>query len=701
MLRSKTTVAITFAIILFFSSLIFPNAISAQASLDTSFNGTGKVTTSLGVLKSWANDAVLQSDGKIVAVGGYGVPTSDNSADRQVAVVRYNNDGTLDTTFDTDGKLITTAVAGRVSEAMAAAITTDGKILLAAWIAGGSQGNSLALIRYNSDGSLDTTFDNDGVRVTSLPGTPIPRDMKLQPDGKIIVACSGWISGSGSVLITTRFDQNGLADSSFGSSGYVYFAYGGSAVSTEPASIGLRSNGKIIVTGIDTSKAVIQYNSNGTTDTTFGTNGVVSGIAGYRLAIQSTGKTLVVDRNTDFPSNTKQTVTRLNEDGSIDPTFGINGSTTITFVNQAGDLAAPFDMAVQTDDKVMLGGSIRLLNSSTGFDMAAARLTADGALDNTFAFNGRITTDLSGNDHGMSILIQPDGKIILTGQSGDHIGSVRYLPIPSNNLCRPMIDIDGDGKSDVAYYTSAGKWNYWLSTGSLHELKWGLDTDILVPFDFNGDCRTDLGVFRNGTWYIQPSVSPYPIYANFGMTGDIPVPGYYDGDGLIDLAIYRGGTWWINQSTDGVKAYQFGLPADKPVPADYDGDGKTDIAVYRNGTWWIDRSSGGIRAVNFGIAGDKAVPADYDGDGKADVAIFRDGVWWLDRSTAGTIGIQFGLATDVPVPADYNGDGKVDIAVYRSGTWYILYLLSSGPDVATLTYGGAPDRPVQASFFHY
>jgi hypothetical protein len=113
----------------------------------------------------------------------------------------------------------------------------------------------------------------------------------------------------------------------------------------------------------------------------------------------------------------------------------------------------------------------------------------------------------------------------------------------------------------------------------------------------------------------------------------------FDGDGRSDVTVYRNGTWFILRSSDGgVTSVGWGIAQDIPVPADYDGDGKTDIAVYRNGDWFIHRSSdGGMTVVSWGIAQDIPVPADYDGDGKTDIAVYRNGDWFIHRSSDGGV----------------------------------------------------------------
>ena len=135
----------------------------------------------------------------------------------------------------------------------------------------------------------------------------------------------------------------------------------------------------------------------------------------------------------------------------------------------------------------------------------------------------------------------------------------------------------------------------------------------------------------------------------------------FDGDGKSDIGVYRDGTWFIRRTADGgVTGVGWGgLAQDTPVPADYDGDGKTDIAVYRSsdGGWYVLRSSdGGVTVMGWGgLAEDIAVPGDYDGDGKADFAIYRSGGWYILRSSDGGVsGVGWGgLAQDIPVAKDY------------------------------------------------
>jgi len=292
-------------------------------------------------------------------------------------------------------------------------------------------------------------------------------------------------------------------------------------------------------------------------------------------------------------------------------------------------------------------------------------------------------------------------------------------------------DFDGDGKADIAVFRrSNGFWYVMNSSGGFSAVQWGFGTDSLVPGDYDGDGKTDLAVYRRGpnnfgfgnindnAWHIRRSSDNAFLTRQYGKNGgyewDIPRPADYDGDGKTDLGLYElsdgiGGTgdFKVWQSSDGARyEKRFGSNADRIVPRDYDGDGKADLATVRtepqfssNGIaiWQILQSSdGATKQVQFGLATDVTVPRDYDGDGRADIAVYRpsSGTWYFLNSNNGSFSaIRFGLSTDVTVPADYDGDGKTDIAVFRpsNGTWY---LQQSKDGFAAYVFGLPDDVPV-------
>ena len=259
--------------------------------------------------------------------------------------------------------------------------------------------------------------------------------------------------------------------------------------------------------------------------------------------------------------------------------------------------------------------------------------------------------------------------------------TINQVAAPSNE---PPFDFDGDNKTDISIFRpSGGEWWYQKSSdNSVAALQFGTASDRQVPGDYTGDNKADFAFWRpsTGEWFVLRS-EDFSFYAfPFGSTGDIPVPGDYDGDNKTDAAVFRpsNNTWYIQNSSGGVTIQGFGTTGDQPVVADYDGDSKSDIAIFRPSVseWWILRSTAGLFAVQFGTTGDKPVQGDYTGDGKADVAIWRpsNGNWTILRSEdLSFFAFPWGATSDTPTPGDYDGDGKFDAAVFRpaNSTWYI------------------------------
>lgn len=278
-------------------------------------------------------------------------------------------------------------------------------------------------------------------------------------------------------------------------------------------------------------------------------------------------------------------------------------------------------------------------------------------------------------------------------------------------------DFDSDGKADLAVFQpSSATWFCDLSTGDAGAtaFRWGNSSDVLVPGDYDGDRRTDFAVWRpeNGVWYIHQSGDGQVLLVKWGTTTmhptgglpDVPVPADFDGDSRTDLGVWRPdtGEWWILRSTSDYDqnsplVMRWGKLGDVPVQADYDGDSLADHAIFRSmeDRWYIRESSTGKMIVHaFGVAGlDRLVPADFDGDRKADIAVYRSGVWYVRSSeTTETEVFHLGFNDDVPVPADYDGDRMADYAVYRNGTWYIYD--SSSPRLRSINFGQSGDKPV-------
>jgi uncharacterized delta-60 repeat protein len=410
----------------------------AQAGqLDSTFGTGGIFTTNYTQYDATiVTAAAIQSEGKIV-LGG--------SNPGGAALARLNTNGTLDSSFGSGG--IVNNTFGADGPVMAVVIQPDGKILAyASGFFGGSVG------RFNSDGSVDTTFGSGGFAVSkSLGSGPgILSVMALQADGKILVTGAGLIG---------RYTSTGQLDTTFGSGGSGIAALN----SVIASAIAVQSDGKILVTtGVapptelfgspylptQEAGAIARYNTNGSLDTTFGISGQAACVASAAaVAIQSNGKIIVagtipsalmtiVSGGLTFASlQTGFGVVRYNANGSVDTTFnpggGIGtGGGVITGFGNSFPAGAAFAVAIQSNGEIVVAGQAGIGNqqfSSSSFVLA--RYTTTGHLDTAFGSNGTVITTLSQDPLSFvsALAIQSDGKIVAAGNTGDAKQAGSYL----------------------------------------------------------------------------------------------------------------------------------------------------------------------------------------------------------------------------------------------------------------------------------
>jgi uncharacterized delta-60 repeat protein len=391
----------------------------ASGSLDSSFGSDGKVITVFGSSNESANSIAIQSNGKIVVAG-----SSSNGTNNEFTVTRYNTDGSLDSSFDSDGKVTTTI--GSNADAFSVAIQSDGKIVLAGnAIIGGR--DEIAVARYNTDGSLDSSFDSDGKVTTTIGEADYATSVVVQSDGKIVVAGSS-ATGGDSNFALIRFNTDGSLDSSFDPAVTPI----GSA-NDEAYSVAIQSNGKIVVAGYSDNGAqrvfaVARYNTDGSLDSSFNSDGKVTTAIGSddlakSVAIQSDGKIVVAGSSSNGSDNDFALI-RYNTDGSLDSSFASDGKV-ITVFGSSGEFAN--SVALQSDGKIVVAGS-----SDNGAQrvFAVARYSADGSLDSSFDSDGKVTTAIGSGDFAFSVAIQSDGKIVVVGSSNngsdDDFAILRY-----------------------------------------------------------------------------------------------------------------------------------------------------------------------------------------------------------------------------------------------------------------------------------
>ncbi|MEO6218975.1 MAG: T9SS type A sorting domain-containing protein [Ginsengibacter sp.] len=506
---------------------------------DSTFNGSGKQTTDfefqipdrygtfMPVHFANANAVKIQNDGKIVVAG-----FANDGGDLRFAVARYNPDGLLDSTFDTDG-LQTTKINALQAQARSIVIQNDGKIVLSGKADDYGNSNTLAVVRYNSDGSLDSNFDGDGISVLTtgydvvLTDLPV-QSVALQIDGKIVV--SGYTSTAGSNdFFAARLNANGSMDNTFDNDGVVTTDVNSS--DDYAGSVLIQNDGKILIagtsayypaTGYYSKFDIIRYNLNGSTDINFGNNGKLqdnfSAKATYfkKSELQKDGKLISVGyawngNDYDF------LVARFNTNGSVDSSFNGIGQQ----VNDFGSNEHILSVIAEDDGKISLLG-----NSNSLFAMC--RYNPDGTPDQTFHGNGKFTLDV-----GLpftSIAVQNDGKILLAGITYDGINNGKVA------LCR----LNPDGTFDNSF-------------GNAGKVLDDLGIDILT------------GIF--------------PVFKNDGKI--VLVTRTYNNQNYIVLVRYnQNGTIDATFSNDGLQTSVFGPGDYFAKAASIQSDGKIVVAGY-------------------------------------------------------------------------------------------------------------------------
>ncbi len=644
-----------------------------------------------------ARDVAIQTDGKIVAAG----VSETASRIGVVSVARLLADGSLDSGFGSGGRA-TVSDGTNYSEAFAVDIQPDGKIVVAgrgSQIGGFFAYYSLFVARFNADGSLDGTFGTGGKVIITNPSNLIGYDMELQPDGKIVVG--GWIErvvGDGIFdhdMMAARLNPDGTRDSGFGNNGVAIYIHGTSSQTffEQARALSIQPDGKIILAGTH----LLRLDTNGAVDSTFSATPVPLSFSATDIKLQPDGKMVLSgSQNFDFA------LARYNSNATVDTSFGLNGISVLDF---GGGTDIANSIYLDPNGDIVAGGST-VGGSSAHRNFALARFKPNGAPDPSFGTGGKVITDLGGDAGIFGVARQSDGKIVAAGDA--KLGIDRDYALARYTSRATLFDFDGDAKTDISIFRpSVGEW--WISKSSNNSaaaFQFGNSADKIVPADFTGDGKTDAAVFRpsTGEWFVLRSEDSSYYAFPFGLSGDIPAPGDFDNDGKADAAVFRPstGVWYINKSSGGIIIQQFGAHGDVPVVADYDNDGISDIAIWRAsaGQWWINRSTLGLLAFSFGNSADKPVQGDYTGDGKADAAFWRPstGEWFVLRSEDFSYyAFPFGSTGDVPTIGDYDGDGKFDAAIFRpsTSTWYVL---KSTAGISIQVFGQNGDSPVPAAF---
>ena len=402
--------------------LLAAPASAAPGDLDPLFDADGKLTSNFGRAINDGADMAVQGDDKLVVTGSGG----DFSSDWVVA--RHNADGSLDSGFGSGGRVVT-AFPGGDDAARAVAMAPGGKIV----VVGQTRRNTttdIAVARYNADGSLDTTFDSDGRATTNLGTTPSVGDVAVEPDGDIVV-----VGGDSTNFFVARFTGAGALDTTLGGDGTVTTDFGGGDVANAVALTATQIvvTGEVrLSSSAQSDVGVARYSlTDGGLDTTFSTDGKMSTSFGANdladdVALLGDGRIVVAGRADG--TNDTFALARFEVDGDLDPTFSTDGKQTTDFADSTNETAT--GVAVQGDGKLAVAG--HTLASGFPADFAVARYTDAGDLDTTFSTDGMQTTDFAaGRDGAQAIGVDSASRIVAAGTTpateGDNdIGLARY-----------------------------------------------------------------------------------------------------------------------------------------------------------------------------------------------------------------------------------------------------------------------------------
>ncbi len=455
-IRSRVRSRSLISVALLAVTLAFPSQVVVQAAegdLDATFGTGGKLTIDVIPNDSGDEAAAVAAlpDGRIIVAGtaiSFGNPF-------RFAVLRLHSNGAIDTTFGVNGRALVGFPGSVDDRAHALAIQSDGKIVVAGTTSPvGTQ--NFAVARLNGNGSLDTTFGSGGLVSADFGDAESAAAVALQSDGRIIVG--GQRSDGISLdFALARFNTDGSLDTSFDGDGRVTTTFVDTPDSVDlVTSVGVQADGRIVAAGLSNPStggssgnafALTRYTSNGALDPTFGVGGKVTTQFGAgdfvtiarALVIQPNGRILLAGSATRPTQVTDFTLARYETNGTLDPAFGAGGIVMTDIGVSTDDQAAA--VALQPDGRIVVAGSS---GSATGLDFAVARYEPNGNLDTSFGTGGTVTTDIDNSvDRATGMAIQPDGGILVVGS---------LLQFPALRFDIALARYDGPPPHDLTFF---------------------------------------------------------------------------------------------------------------------------------------------------------------------------------------------------------------------------------------------------------
>ncbi len=403
----KHTLSLSILALLAFNGCKFSTSSGALALvgiLDGDFSGDGIVAQDFG-FDTVVNDLLIQPDGKILTIGATAT---------EMAVARFNTDGSPDTTFDTDGIAVTAFPV--TASAVRGALQSDGKIVVV-----GPTSSFLGMARFNTNGTLDTTFNVTGM-VQFGPITMEANALAVLSSGQIMVAGRAMPAASFDHLLA-RYNADGTIDATFGVGGFLTQSI--TAGDDNIRDIAIQANGRIVAAGssfngLDNDITVVRYTTAGALDTTFNTTGIVITADAVnedlsRVRIQSTGQIVAAG----FTNRTNQDflALRLNSDGTADTGFSTAGR---FILDLTGDDRIEA-MLIDASGTFFFAGPS---NTAVQAKFSVVKASSVGVIDLTYGTSGTVTTAIGTiSDIATGVALQSDGAVVMAGTTTTATGT--------------------------------------------------------------------------------------------------------------------------------------------------------------------------------------------------------------------------------------------------------------------------------------
>jgi len=667
--------------------------LNTDGTLDTSFNGTGIVITTAGTGNSYAQALAIQSDDgktKIVLGGQEGTYTATTRP--HFALVRYMPDGTLDTSFDGDGKVSTdVGVPGGTGEGVNALAISGSTIIAAGSSSTGNSGQAFAVARYLSNGSLDTTFNNgQGFVITPVGdgGDARAYAVAIQPStpttSQTIVVGGFCLNSSnvGDFALVRYNSEDGTRDSSFGNNGVVQTDINSGSYDVI-YSLLIQSTGngpipvyKIVVGGVsdisNTATAVVaRYNSSGSLDSSFGTNGGIIRTAfspsWSGVALGSGNKIVAGGGSPNHGGPSNFVVARYNSSGSLDSTFDGDGQRTDSF--GSANAATARAVALQPDGKIVVAGYLVIPkpdpSATPGHNTALVRFNDNGTLDSSF---GGGTGKATGNNTDAvinAVAILPSGEIVMAG-AGASSGNATLSRFDSAGRSEPGLDstyfngmedgrglaIQADGKIIVAGYSVVNTTDHNFAVVRIN----APTSAAFAPtfdntFGNSGIVTTDFGSDNDVANSVAVQADGKIVVA--GETNNALAIARYNSDGSPDLS-FNGGKITTQIGSSKTKANALAIQSDGKIVV----TGKADAAAAT-----LRYKGDGALDPAFNGTGIVIAPNVFDGTGAESIAIQGDGKILVGGSSNGDFNIlRYNANGSVDLGYGVNGKATVDVS---------------------------------------